>query len=127
MRHAALLLFPGDGRFVDPTDSRGVPSNFPGPGAPWPFPVDGLPLAYANEPPKGAEGTNCFVETGTFDSMLVVHHQAHYDISASLLFQTGSRGPEETLFVANRDIQPSEEIYIDYGLSYDRSSYAKSK
>eukprot|EP00983_Pelagomonas_calceolata_P114340 1160086-Pelagomonas_calceolata.AAC.1 len=57
------LVPAGDGRFIDPTDESGMPSPYPGPGSPWPFPVKVL-LPYANEPPKGAGGTNCFVETG---------------------------------------------------------------
>lgn len=64
LSHAAFLMVcAGDGRFIDPTDASGEPSPFPGPGSPWPFPVEML-LPYANEPPKGAGGTNCFVETG---------------------------------------------------------------
>lgn len=73
LSHCVLSLFEpmlipaGDGRFIDPTDESGMPSPFPGPGSPWPFPVKML-LPYANEPPKGAGGTNCFVETGVTGS-----------------------------------------------------------
>jgi len=97
---AGYVFNTGDGRFIDPTDESGMPSPYPGPGSPWPFPVKVL-LPYANEPPKGAGGTNCFVETG-------------------------SGGPTELIFQANRDIEAGEEIFIDYGLLYDRSSYGQS-
>ncbi|KAF5827033.1 hypothetical protein DUNSADRAFT_1478 [Dunaliella salina] len=97
---AGYVFNTGDGRFIDPTDESGMPSPFPGPGSPWPFPVKML-LPYANEPPKGAGGTNCFVETGP-------------------------AGPTELIFQANRDIEAGEEIFIDYGLMYDRASYGRS-
>lgn len=99
LRAAAAVA--GDGRFLDPTDESGQPSAWPAPGPPWPWPVD-VTLSYVNEPPKGpagAGGTNCFVEDGA--------------------------SPGELLFVANRTIAPGEELYIDYGLNYDRSSYRK--
>lgn len=58
-----------------------------------------MTLSYANEPPRGAGGTNVFVEDGS--------------------------EPTELLFVANRDIVAGEEIFIDYGVTYDRSSYRR--
>lgn len=95
-----------DRRLLDPTDASGMPSQTPsGAGGgwltspPWPLQVD-VTLSYANEPPRGSDGTNCFVEDGP------------------------SGDPLDLLFVANRDIFQGEEIFIDYGLMYDRSSYA---
>lgn len=83
---------------MDPTDLTGQPSPWPLPGAPWPLPTTTL-LAYANEPPTGTRGTNAFVEDGA-------------DVW-------------ELLFVANRDIAAGEEIFIDYGTTYDRSRYGR--
>ncbi len=85
-----------DGRYLDPTDAQGQPSARPAPGWPWLLATPPL-LAYANEPPRGAGGTNVFVEDGAT--------------------------PELLLFVANRDIGAGEEVFIDYGLTYDRSDY----
>lgn len=51
----------GDAHYLDPTDKTGQPSPVPSPGLGWPFPVD-VTLSYANEPPKGSGGTNCYVQ-----------------------------------------------------------------
>lgn len=84
------------GRYLDPTDVHGVPSKMPGPGLWW-FPVD-VCLAYANEPPIGGNGTNATVVDDDRDG-------------------------ESLLFVAHRDIDRDEEIFIDYFTDYDRSNY----
>ncbi|KAL6762868.1 hypothetical protein V8C86DRAFT_2508088 [Haematococcus lacustris] len=85
------------GRYLDPTDAQGRPSQWPAPGVLWP-PTNPA-LAFVNEPPKGSSGTNCFVQDGAED--------------------------HELCFVTNRDIQANEEIFIDYGVKYNRSSYAR--
>jgi len=85
------------GMYLDPTDEQGLgPSARPGPSLPWPFKIQ-ADMAYANEPPPGSKGTTCFVEDG--------------------------RDETELVFVANRDIEAGEELYIDYGSTYDRSGY----
>jgi hypothetical protein len=94
-------LFPAcaaTGRFLDPTDLIGQPSESPAPGLPWPWAVD-TALCYANEPPKGSLGTNASVEDGA--------------------------EPEELLMVARVAIPEGAEVLIDYGQTYDRSSYAR--
>jgi len=96
---AQYVFQTSDGRYLDPTDETGLPSVWPAPGPPWPFPCE-IALSYANEPPKGSGGTSCFVEDGEHSS--------------------------ELLFVANRGIQAGEEILIDYGRTYDRSGYTRS-
>lgn len=87
-----------DDRLLDPTDATGQLSTSPGPGLPW-LPID-VTLAYINEPPKGAGLTNVTVEDDPDDS-------------AGLLC------------VAARDIYPGEELFMDYGIYYDRSSYGQ--
>ena len=108
-----FLSFPDRGIYLDPTDAKGELSAFPGPGTFWPFPVD-LTMAYVNEPlpagstPRrgvedvggGGGGPHCSVEDGP--------------------------DPVELLFVTQRDIAAGEEIFIDYGLKYDRSKYGGS-
>ena len=66
-----------------------------GPGTPW-LPIDPT-LAYVNEPSLGGRGCNACIEDGP--TMRDIH------------------------FVAAVDIALGEEIFIDYGSSYDRSSY----
>ena len=61
---------------------------------PW-LTVDPL-LAYVNEPPPGYT-TNVTVEDGLDD--------------------------REICFVASTDISLDEELFIDYGFTYDRSGY----
>ena len=56
-------------------------------------------MAFVNEPPPGS-GTNLSLEDGT--------------------------GRFDVVFVANRDIYTSEELYVDYGKFYDRSDYHSS-
>lgn len=67
-----------------------------GPGSLWPFPVDAT-LAFVNEPCKGGRGCNVTIEDGA--------------------------GPREVHFAAAVDIAAGEELFVDYGLLYDRSSY----
>ena len=88
---------PGKGVYLDPTDAGGTgPCPYPEPGLWWPLEVQ-IELAFANEPPQGAGGTNCCVENGADWA--------------------------ELLFVAGRDIAAGEEVLIDYGGAYDRSGY----
>ncbi|KAG2432829.1 hypothetical protein HXX76_008563 [Chlamydomonas incerta] len=89
----------GDGSFLDPTDVTGQPSPYPAPGLFWPLPSD-VSLCFANEPPKGSLGTNASVEDGS--------------------------AAGDLLFVACRDIPAGAEIFIDYGITYDRSNYGKN-
>ncbi|KXZ47598.1 hypothetical protein GPECTOR_34g757 [Gonium pectorale] len=93
---ASYAFRTGDGRFLDPTDASGQPSPYPQPGWPWPLPID-VTLAFVNEPPKGSPGTNASVEDGS--------------------------GPDELLFVAATDVPQGAELFIDYGITYDRSGY----
>ncbi|KAL4430122.1 hypothetical protein ABPG77_004904 [Micractinium sp. CCAP 211/92] len=86
-----------DGRLLDPTDAAGQLSASPAPGLPW-LPID-FSLAYINEPPKGAGGTNVTVEDDPSD-------------------------PAGLLCVTARDIVAGEELFMDYGPTYDRSRYA---
>ncbi|KAG1654115.1 hypothetical protein FOA52_007459 [Chlamydomonas sp. UWO 241] len=89
-----------DGYYLDPTDANGKgPSPFPAPGW-WPLAVQ-VELAYANEPPPGV-GTNCLLDTNPTGS----------DVS-------------NVLFVTERDVLMGEEVFIDYGPTYDRSGYAR--
>jgi hypothetical protein len=69
-----------------------------GPGPPWPLPVDPT-MAFVNEPSAGGSGCNARVEDGG--------------------------GPRQVHFVAAVDIAAGKEIFIDYGTSYDRSSYGR--
>ena len=55
-------------------------------------------LAYVNEPPRGAGGTNVSVEDDPED-------------------------PCGLLCVAARAMEPGEELFMDYGVTYDRSTY----
>eukprot|EP01026_Neomeris_dumetosa_P016749 TRINITY_DN1639_c0_g2_i1.p1 TRINITY_DN1639_c0_g2~~TRINITY_DN1639_c0_g2_i1.p1 ORF type:complete len:241 (+),score=43.32 TRINITY_DN1639_c0_g2_i1:127-849(+) len=84
-----------NGMILDPTDMSGEPSDKPSPGLPW-WPID-VSLAFVNEPPRGGKGTNIVIEVGT--------------------------NPTEVMFVATRDIFKDEEVFVDYGLYYDRTSY----
>ncbi|EFN57586.1 hypothetical protein CHLNCDRAFT_51149 [Chlorella variabilis] len=86
------------GLLLDPTDASGRLSTAPGPGLPW-LPTD-CTLAYINEPPKGAGGTNVTVEDDPGDGLGL-------------------------LCVAARDIEPGEELFMDYGITYDRSAYSR--
>eukprot|EP00798_Chlamydomonas_sp_ICE-L_P024179 gene24179-9769_t len=87
-----------DGRYLDPTDIEGKPCPRPAPGPMWPADIN-IALAYANEPPVGSAGPNASLEDG--------------------------ETPLDILFVASRDIVEGEEIFIDYGKSYDRGGYKK--
>eukprot|EP01023_Acetabularia_acetabulum_P065283 TRINITY_DN8625_c1_g1_i4.p3 TRINITY_DN8625_c1_g1~~TRINITY_DN8625_c1_g1_i4.p3 ORF type:complete len:123 (-),score=18.25 TRINITY_DN8625_c1_g1_i4:677-1045(-) len=82
---------------LDPTDMSGEPSDKPSPGLPW-WPVDPC-MAFLNEPPRGAKGTNVVIEVG--------------------------QNAGEVLFVTTRDIYKYEELFVDYGLYYDRTSYVE--
>lgn len=85
------------GALLDPTDASGCLSSAPGPGLPW-LPVD-ITLAYINEPPLGAGGCSVTVEDDPSDVCGL-------------------------LCVAARRIEPGEEVFMDYGIYYDRSSYS---
>jgi len=62
----------------------------------WPLPIDPT-LAYVNEPPRGSGGTNVAAISGA-------------DVT-------------EILFAATCNIDAGAELFIDYGRTYDRSSY----
>jgi hypothetical protein len=82
------------GLYLDPTDASGKVSSRPGPGLPW-LAIDPM-LAYVNEPRPGSS------------------------VNVSILDEDSAR---EVRFVAARDIQSGDELYIDYGGQYDRSEY----
>jgi hypothetical protein len=83
-------------QLLDPTDWSGQPSSTPSPGLPW-LPIDPM-LSYANEPPKGSTGVNVTVEDDPNDDYGLV-------------------------FVTTRAISEGAEIFVDYGVNYDRSTY----
>ena len=83
-----------NGYYIDPTDSKGQPCSQPRPGLPW-VPVDAM-LAFVNEPPPGRL-TNVSVVDGRDDLELV--------------------------FVVTTDVQAGEELFVDYGTTFDRSDY----
>ena len=87
-------------QLLDPTDWTGRPSTAPLPGVPWLLPTD-VTLSYANEPPKNSPGVNVTVEDDPKDS-------------------------QGLLFVTVVPISAGSEIYVDYGLNYDRSGYGKA-
>jgi len=70
----------------------------PVPGLPW-WPID-VALSYANEPPAGTGGPNVTVEDDPKDANGV-------------------------LFVARSDLMAGAEVFVDYGMTYDRSGYGK--
>ena len=84
------------GELLDPTDWTGLPSKVPVPGLPW-VPVD-VTLSYANEPPKSSSGVNTTVEDDPKDDSGLI-------------------------FVATVNIPAGAEIFVDYGLNYDRTGY----
>lgn len=84
------------GWLLDPTDMAGRPTSRPSPGLPW-LAVDAT-LCRVNEPPPGSAGPNVAVQDDPKDE-------------------------HGLLVVASRDIQAGEELWIDYGPVYDRSTY----
>ena len=90
------------GVILDPTDHTGLPSPRPVPTRLfWPFDVD-CTLSYVNEPSIDlGVGVNVVVEDDRSDPRVGL------------------------VFLADRDIAAGEELFIDYGVSYDRSSYVK--
>ncbi|KAG7667764.1 hypothetical protein NADE_002598 [Nannochloris sp. 'desiccata'] len=88
-----------NGYFLDPTDWTGAPCKVPVPGLPW-LPIDSS-LSYANEPPKSSSGVNVTVEDDPKDEQGLV-------------------------FVSICNIPAGAEVFVDYGLDYDRSSYGSS-
>jgi hypothetical protein len=74
--------------------------NCAGPGSLWPFPCD-VSLAYVNEPVAGGRGCN-------------------------LSYADNADDPWDVRFVAVCDISAGDELFIDYGRLYDRSSYLLS-
>ena len=82
------------GTFLDPTDVAGQPCSQPRPGLPW-LSNDPL-LAFVNEPPPG-QLTSVSVVDGRDDLELV--------------------------FVVTADVRAGEELFVDYGPSFDRSDY----
>lgn len=86
------------GCILDPTGNDGYPSARPTPcNVFWPFQVD-TTLSYVNEPSLEFR-TNVRVEDDPDDPMVGL------------------------IFVSDRDIDAGEELFIDYGVSYDRSDY----
>lgn len=83
------------GWYLDPTDAAGRVSAHPRPGLPW-FGVDPS-LAFVNEPTVGDT------------------------VNVSILDELDTK---EVRFVAACDIAPSQELFIDYGQTYDRSGYS---
>lgn len=93
------------GCIIDPTGEDGYPSERPTPPSGklswWPHAVD-TALSYVNEPSiNSGVSVNVRVEDDPDDPLVGL------------------------LFRADRDIQPGEELFIDYGTMYDRSMYAK--
>ena len=84
---------------LDPTGIDGLPSPRPVPTRFWwPFDID-CTLAYVNEPSIAVGATvNVVVEDDRKDA-------------------------SGLCFVADRDIEAGEELFIDYGVSYDRRGY----
>ena len=82
-----------DAMYLDPTDQHGRPSKQPSPGLPW-FSIDPS-MAYVNEPTTGS--------------------------SVNVEFADGLDG--DVVFLAACDVRKGNELYIDYGKTYDRSSY----
>ena len=58
-------------------------------------------MAYVNEPTRGGSGCNLCIEDG--------------------------KGAWDQLYVALDDILAGQELYIDYGTLYDRSSYGTTQ
>jgi len=85
---------------LDPTGLDGLPSSKPVPLRMWwPFDID-CTLSYVNEPSVGSGASvNVAVEDDAKDARVGL------------------------CFVADRDIDEGEELFIDYGVSYDRSGY----
>ena len=81
--------------YLDPTDQRGQPSDKPSPGLPW-FSIDPS-MAYVNEPSLGSS-----VSVETVDGL-----------------------DGDVVFRAVADLRKGDELYIDYGTLYDRSSYRR--
>lgn len=96
---AAAAALDGGGWEVvlDPTDAAGAVSTWPGPGLPW-LPVDPA-LARVNEPPPGARG------------------------GANVAVADDPRDRAGIVYVAARALVAGEELFVDYGRAYDRSSY----
>jgi hypothetical protein len=90
------VFFNEEGAGIDPTDDTGQPSKYPAPGLPW-WPVN-VTLAFVNEP--------------TLQNTVNVSTTKGLD-------------RREVVFVALRDIKQDEELLIDYGPFYDRSSYVQ--
>lgn len=91
------------GCIIDPTGIDGYPSKYPTPSSGvlswWPFDVD-TTLSYVNEPSINTNvSVNVRVEDDPGDPLVGL------------------------IFRADRDIQPGEELFIDYGTQYDRSMY----
>jgi hypothetical protein len=88
------------GIYLDPTDEKGVLSIYPGPGSPWPWPCN-VNLAFINEPPPGKD-TNCSLVDGR------------------------EGDPADLCFVTTRHVTKGSEMFVDYGPTYNRSSYDKN-
>lgn len=80
---------------LDPTNRFGELSPWPE-GSWWPFP-DNVTLARVNEPSPGS--------------------------SVSVEGNTVGRLGRKVVFVTTRDVQEGEELFMDYGRSFDRSGY----
>ena len=83
--------------WLDPTDSNGYPS--PNLITFMPFWETDISMAYVNEPPTGQTVNIEFADAAS------------------------SKNPD-LQFVAVQDIDPGQELFIDYGSAYNRSGYS---
>ena len=88
----------GQALYLDPTDQKGQPSRFPSPGLPW-LSIDPS-MAYVNEPTPGGSNVNLEMVDGL---------------------------DGDVMFRALQELKKGEELYIDYGRLYDRSTYRTGK
>mmetsp|Transcript_39896 Transcript_39896/g.113171 ORF Transcript_39896/g.113171 Transcript_39896/m.113171 type:complete len:110 (-) Transcript_39896:199-528(-) len=84
---------------LDPTNASGDLSEWPE-GCRWPLPDD-VTLACINEPMPGS---------------LV-------NVEANLLQPSSGGSPRRVVFSTIRDVDEGEELFIDYGPTFDRSGY----
>eukprot|EP00976_Prorocentrum_cordatum_P026929 546900-Prorocentrum_minimum.AAC.2 len=106
------------GNYLDPTDADGNVSTLPGPGSFWCFPVD-VTLTRVNEPPTGQASINVVRVVARIIRNINVHSKNAHSTSET----EDTEGGHGIQYVACRDIMAGEELFIDYGRSYDRSKY----
>ena len=88
----------GQALYLDPTDQEGQPSRYPSPGLPW-LSIDPS-MAYVNEPATSSSNVNLEIVDGL---------------------------DGDVMFRAAQELKKGEELYIDYGRLYDRSTYRTGK